>query len=362
MTNGDHQPSRDAGTVRMLATRAAAVTLVVAVVVGLVALLILAAKVWLLIFAGLLLAVLFSAAADGVARWSGLSRGISLAVTLVALALAILGAGLALWPSISHQLDELARELPAAVQKLHAWIAGRAWGEWLLGRMDSGRVVQDTGIVNQAAGAITSTVSAVGGLVVILFVGIYVAAQPGLYHNGLRRLVPLGRRDRFDEVLGEIVGVLRWWLVGKLLSMTLVGVLTTVGLWLLGVPLALTFGLIAAVLTFVPNFGPILSVVPPALLALASEPRLAGYVVGLYLAIQTVESYAITPLIQRRTVSLPPALTITSQIALAVLVGPIGVAVATPLTAAAMTAIKLLYVDDVIERHPVRVADEASPR
>lgn len=347
----------------MLAARAAVVTLVVAAVAGVVALLIVAAHVWLLIFAGLLFAVLLSAAADAVTRWSGMSRGTSLAVTFVALVLTILAAALSLWPSISAQMDELARELPAAVQELRGWIADRAWGEWLLGRADPERVVRETGVVNQAAGAITSSVNAVGGLIVILFVGIYVAAQPGVYHKGLRRLVAPRGRDRFDDVLNKIVGVLRWWLVGKLLSMTLVGVLTTFGLWLLDVPLALTFGLIAALLTFVPNFGPILSVLPPALLALAQEPRLAAYVVALYLAIQTVESYAITPLIQRRTVSLPPALIITSQVALGVLVGAIGVAVATPLTAAVVAAIRLLYVDDVLERHHVTmVADEASPR
>lgn len=132
--------------------------------------------------------------------------------------------------------------------------------------------------------------------------------------------------------------------------MVLVGVLTTVGLWWLDVPLALTFGLLAAALTFIPNFGPVLSVVPPALLALADDPTRALYVGALYLAIQTVESYAVTPLIQRRTVSMPPALTITSQVVLGVLVGGIGVAVATPLTAAAMTVVRMLYVEDLLEQ------------
>jgi predicted PurR-regulated permease PerM len=114
------------------------------------------------------------------------------------------------------------------------------------------------------------------------------------------------------------------------------------------------------VLTFVPNFGPILSVVPPALLALADEPRLAAYVVVLYLAIQTVESYAITPLIQKRTISMPPALTITAQVVLGVMVGAIGVAVATPLTAAAMTAIRLTYVEDFLEGQAASDADVPS--
>ena len=350
-------PQRRAGRPRGLATRAAIVTLAGAVVVGILAMLVLAADVWLLVFAGLLLAVLLSAAADGLSHWSGMPRGASLGVTLAVVVAAVVAGCYALWPSISEQADQLATQLPAAVQDLRGWLADRTWGEWLLGRSDSGDLVEDSSVVSQATGAITVTLSGVGALLVILFVGIYVAAQPAMYHRGARRLVPVRSRERFDQVLHEIVGVLRWWLVGKLLSMALVGVLTTIGLWLLAVPLALTFGLLAAVLTFVPNFGPVLSVVPPALLALADDPRRAAYVVVLYLAIQTVESYAITPLIQRRTVSMPPALTIAAQVALGVLVGAIGVAVATPLTAAAMTAIRLAYVEDFLEGPEATDAD-----
>lgn len=217
-------------------------------------------------------------------------------------------------------------------------------------RAEPDQLADGGALVDQATGVLLTTISAVGAAVIILFVGLYVAAQPTLYQRGIRRLVPVAGRHRFDEVLLEVISVLRWWLIGKILSMVLVGVLTTVGLWWLDVPLALTFGLLAAALTFIPNFGPVLSVVPPALLALADDPTRAAYVVALYLAIQTVESYAVTPLIQRRTVSMPPALTITSQIVLGVLVGGIGVVVATPLTAAAMTVVRMLYVEDLLEQ------------
>jgi predicted PurR-regulated permease PerM len=219
-----------------------------------------------------------------------------------------------------------------------------------LGRAEPGQMAEGGALVSQATDALLTAVSALAAVLVILFVGLYVAAQPSLYQRGIRRLVPVARRQRADEVLFEVTSVLRWWLIGKILSMVLVGVLTTLGLWWLDVPLALTFGLLAAALTFIPNFGPVLSVVPPALLALADDPTRAIYVAALYLAIQTVESYAVTPLIQRRTVSMPPALTITSQIVLGVLVGGIGVAVATPLTAAAMTMVRMLYVEDLLEQ------------
>lgn len=327
------------------ASRAAVVTLTVFAIASAFALLVLLIQVWLLVFAGLLVAVLLSASADALSRRTTWSRGASLAIVLVCLALVIGVAARLLWPSIAAQADELVTRLPAAWSDLRSWIDDRPLGAWLLERTADQDMVAPTRVVTRATGVLMTSATALGGLLVILFVGIYVAAEPELYRRGLRRLLPPSAHRRFDDVTREIGHVLRWWLVGKLLSMAIVGVLTTAGLWLLGVPLALVFGLLAMALTFVPNIGPLLSVVPPALLALSDAPWTAAYVVALYLAIQTVESYAITPMIQRRTVSLPPALTITAQVALGLMVGALGVAVATPLTATAMTAVRVLYLE-----------------
>jgi predicted PurR-regulated permease PerM len=127
-----------------------------------------------------------------------------------------------------------------------------------------------------------------------------------------------------------------------------IGVLTALGLWLLGVELALTLGLLAALLTFIPNLGPVLALVPAVLLALMHSPTRALYVTLLYLAIQTVESYVLTPLVQRRTVSLSPALTITAQVALGVLLGGLGLVLATPLTILLLVLIQMLYIEDTL--------------
>jgi predicted PurR-regulated permease PerM len=343
---GRHTPA----DLRLLGRRTAVVVVTALAIVAVVALLVLAAEVLLLVFAGLLFAVLLSSIADALVRVSGMSRGMALGLTVLVLFAGTVGTGWALWPSVSEQADQLATELPAAFRELRGWFEQREWGRWLLGRAEPDQMADGGALVDQATGVLMTTISALVAVLIILFVGLYVAAQPSLYQRGLRRLVPVARRHRADEVLFEVTSVLRWWLIGKILSMVLVGVLTTVGLWWLDVPLALTFGLLAAALTFIPNFGPVLSVVPPALLALAEDATRAIYVAALYLAIQTVESYAVTPLIQRRTVSMPPALTIMSQIVLGVLVGGIGVAVATPLTAAAMTMVRMLYVEDLLEQ------------
>lgn len=179
-------------------------------------------------------------------------------------------------------------------------------------------------VLARVTGVFSTTFGAIANFFIIIFIGLYVAAEPRLYSDGLIRLVPLNRRQRAREVLDEVGSTLRWWLIGKVASMIVVGVSTVVGLWLLDIPLALTLGLLAALLTFIPNVGPILSVVPAMLLALMQSPMQALYVALLYLGIQTVESYFLTPLMQKRTVSLPPALTIFTQVLFGVMVGSLG--------------------------------------
>jgi len=126
-------------------------------------------------------------------------------------------------------------------------------------------------------------------------------------------------------------------------------VLTGVGLWIIGVPLPWLMGLLAAALTFIPNIGPTLAVIPPALLALLDSPRKALIVLGYYLVVQFLESYIITPLIQRRAVHVPPALLLTTQVLLGVLTGVLGIAVAAPLLVVTIVAVRMLYVEGVIE-------------
>jgi predicted PurR-regulated permease PerM len=183
---------------------------------------------------------------------------------------------------------------------------------------------------------------------IILAIGFYMAVAPRVYVEGVIHLVPVTRRGRAGEVLQALGRTLRWWLFGRWISMTVVGLLTTAGLWLLGVPLALTFGLLAALLTFIPYLGPIISAIPPMLLVLVQSPMQALYVVSLYLGVQGVESYLLTPLVQQRTVSVPPALTITAQVLLGLLLGTFGVILATPLIAVTLVLVKMLYIEDVL--------------
>jgi predicted PurR-regulated permease PerM len=184
--------------------------------------------------------------------------------------------------------------------------------------------------------------------VIVLLVALYLAADPSPYVNGAVRLFPLKHRGRAREVLVSVGEVLFQWLQGQLVSMTVVGLVIALGLWLLGVPLAGTLGVIAGLFEFVPNIGPILSGVPAVLLAITVSPTHIVYVLVLYVAVQTFEGYFLTPMVMKRAVDLPPALTILAQLVGTLTAGWLGLLLATPVLAAIVTVVQKVYLENVI--------------
>ncbi len=151
-------------------------------------------------------------------------------------------------------------------------------------------------------------------------------------------------------MLGGTGRALQLWFLGQLVDMLVVAVLVGAGLYLLDVPLTLTLALFAGLLNFVPFLGALAGAVPAVLMALGQSPDQALWVAGLFIAVQTLEGNVIAPLIQRRTVSLPPALTLFSQTVLGTLFGPLGLILATPVMAAAMVSVRMAYIESVLER------------
>jgi predicted PurR-regulated permease PerM len=186
------------------------------------------------------------------------------------------------------------------------------------------------------------------GAVVILFVGIFGAAEPAVYKKGLLLLVPPGYRQRMAQALEAVVFNLRWWFVGQVCLMVMMAVTTAAALWLIGIPLALTLGLITGVFELIPYIGAWLSAVPAALIALLLGPRYLIMTVALYLGLHILEGYVLVPLVQRRAVHLPPALTLVAQVLLGELLGALGLFVAAPLTVAVIVFLKMLYVEDAL--------------
>ncbi|MGE3294541.1 MAG: AI-2E family transporter [Geminicoccaceae bacterium] len=310
-------------------------------------------NVLLLIFAGLLVGILLRACSMAVSCRTGLGPGLSLALVLIGLAALLAGAAFFLAPNVAVQLRLLADQLPKAWQELQdrlGWLAGDDAFQTLEARIAGSVRGAGGDVASQLVGAAWGTVGVIGAAILIFFIGVYLAADPGSYRRGIVALVPPPRRGRASEILDALGSTLLWWLIGKSISMTVVGVLTWIGLWLLDVPLPLTLSLIAALLTFVPNLGPVLAAAPAVLLAIPAGLGLAAWVLAMYVAVQTIESYLVTPLVQQRTVALPPALVISMQLIMGALAGAGGLALATPLTAAGLVLTRELYVRDVLDR------------
>ena len=303
----------------------------------------------LLVFVGSLIGLFLHGIGSWLARKTHLPERLWVAVFCLAiLGLAVLTGWLAA-PSVANQGDALTETLPRAFEKATEPFERHGWGRALLKRArHPGEIIARRETWSNAGGVLFATLGVGGSLIVVLFIGLYTGFDPGAYRRGLLRLVPHHRRERVAEITSLVAHTLQMWMVGKLVSMMLVGVATWIGLALLDIPLALLLALLAALLTFIPNFGPVLSAVPAILLALLQGPTKALWVVGLYIAIQTVESYLFTPLLQKRMVALPPALTIVAQLVMGTIAGALGVVVATPLTAAFLVLVKEAYVKDVL--------------
>ena len=343
-------PPGDAPTRRKLMKRTAIVDgISVLFILGLAAVWF-AADALLLVFACILCAVLFYELSRMLARRTGMQRKWALAVVVLLLVSVIGLGGWAMAPQIAEQSTKLAEAVPKSLQQLQGMVNEHP----LLKRVMAGmpppeQIVKQLGEMVPNAGLFFGgVVGALGNVVIILFVGIYFAASPHLYTNGLIKLVPQSKRPRARQVQQKIGETLGSWLLGKAMSMLIVGVVTSAGLSMLGVPLALILGIIAGLLDFVPYIGPILAGVPAVLIAFTISPDLALYTVLLFVGVQLVEGYVLQPLIESRAVDLPPALTIVMQLIFGTIFGFAGVALATPLAAAIKVLVQMLYVEDVL--------------
>jgi len=301
------------------------------------------AVVLLLMFAGVLLSVLLEGLTTKLCTHTGIPYGWGLSIVVTLIVLFFAGAGWYVGPRIDGQFAKLGDRIPSAIEYIRSSLERSYWGRSLLAGMPDSEKTASV-----VAGGVSSLFTGLSSGLVVLIIGLYLAVAPSLYINGILRLLPPSKRDRGGDVVRVVGRALRWWLVGRIASMGVVGVLTAIGLWISGVPLAIVLGLIAALLSFVPYIGPIVSVIPAVFVALADAPTKVLYVIIVYVAVQILESNLITPLIQEQTVSLAPVVLVAAQLLMGVLVGVVGVFIATPLAVVCIVLVQMLYVEDVL--------------
>jgi predicted PurR-regulated permease PerM len=310
-------------------------------------------QVLLLTFAGILGAVFLRSLANPLRDKTQMSDGLALSIVVFVLLLLCGGGGWIVAPSVAEQTTQLSEALPVAYQDLRQDLQGYEWGSRLFEYIDAAEPMptEPGEVIGQARVVATTVLGGLVGFLVVIFIGLYLAAKPNIYREGIIRLIPIERRPRAREVVDECVVTLKRWLLGRIALMVLVGLMTGIGLWILGIPLALVLGVLAALLEFIPNVGPLLAMIPALLIAWTISPTTALYVAILYFAIQQLESFVLTPLVMRKTVKLPPVLTILALFGFGFLFGPLGVVLATPITAVGLVLVKKLYVEDALGEH-----------
>ena len=306
----------------------------------------------LVVFAAALLGCLLRGGAESLSKRIGGPVGLWLAFIVLAL-VGFLGFEIFVrGPVIAAQLHDIWGELRGQVTSLWQQYGQAEWVQPVLGRVKDYFGDGTSKIAGVAAGVGTSTLGGLGTLLVMVVTAIFFAIDPDLYVSGVAKLMPKDWRTQTRDTMGDMAHVLRWWFIGQFIDMCAVGILTGVGLYVIGVKLAFTLALIAAIFNFVPYIGALAGAVPAVLIALGQGPQTAIYTAVLFLVVQTLEGNLIAPLIQKRTVELAPVLTILSQTVLGSLFGPLGLILATPVTAAGVELVKKVWVDEVLDDAP----------
>lgn len=298
------------------------------------------APVLVLAFAGIVLATAIRAASVPLARRTGMSDLASVSIVST-LALAVLiGGGYLFGQRIAEQAQELWMAIDTAWTKLDGVMSRVPVLQSLMVNMQSG--ADPDAFAKLAKGTVT-VFGAVADVVLVIFLALYFAADPRSYRRGVMHMVPPAARDRVNGALDASGAALRKWLMGQLLAMAAVGVLTGLGLWALGVPLALPLAILSMLLDFVPVVGPFVAAFPGVLIAFSQSPELGLYAALVYLAVQFVEGNIIMPMAEKWAVSVPPALSLLGIVAFGLLFGLIGVLFAMPLLVVTMVMVQKLY-------------------
>ena len=273
-------------------------------------------------------------------------------LAVVTTGLTVLGAvGWFFGATINNQLEELSDKIPDGLQWLTDQIEARPYTRDLLSKLEINDLSGTTGwIAKTLTPILRSFLGAAGSLVVMAIVSIYLAAQPERYRSGALRLLPFSARSKASELLDATGNILGRWLAGQVAVMATVGLLSGVGLWLLGIDAAFVLGLVGGLMSFVPYLGSVMTAVLATLFALAQGPYHAAAVIVMYICVHFVEGNFITPLIQAEATSLPPAITLLAVISCAILFGPSAAFLAAPLTLFVITALDVLYTKPLVKR------------
>lgn len=296
----------------------------------------------LLLFVGALIAIFFHGFAGLLRRYLHLPQKASVIVSVLFNLLLLVGFFWFAGSRLSQQVSQLSEKIPQTVEKAKQQISQNPAGQKALKYLQSsGESGKTKKVIKQF---FSSSFGVLSDLYIVLLIGLFFTASPSLYHRGIIHLLPAKAKDRGDELIKKLANDLKKWLKGQVIGVVFIGVLSAIALIVFGIPLVFTLALIAGLMNFIPNFGPIIALIPAILLGLMQGPNTALYIAISYTGIQILQTAVFKPLITKKMVSVPPALIIIGQIVMGTLGGFWGVLLATPAVLVIMTFVNGLYV------------------
>lgn len=287
-----------------------------------------------------------------------LNRKAAIAISVSGVLTFIIGFIALVIPPFIEQFQELVTLVPDGLEQLSSWTnwLNNLFPDELIAEVRGLRSLTQNvqtwldGLIGNFFDLFSSTLGIVLNSLLVIVVTIMLLANPTPYRQTFLLMFPAFYRQRIQTILKKCEKNLGGWAVGILFNMAIIAILSGIGLWALGIRLPLANSLLAGILTFIPNLGPVLSVVPPTAMALLDTPWKALAVIILYILIQQIESNILTPVVMERQVSLLPAITLLSQVAFAVFFGVLGLFLALPITVVAQVWLKEIIVKDILDR------------
>jgi predicted PurR-regulated permease PerM len=302
-------------------------------------------NVFLLILAGALIALFFHGFANLIQKRLNLKPKVSLLISIISTFIII---GLLFWfmgAIIQTQVTELAKTLPETISNAKRQLSTTSLGQKLLEKTSSQDVYNKgyafvSKFFNSTFGVFTDTY-------IVLFLGLFFTGAPKTYIEGFLQLIPKSAKKGTRDTLDKIGFTLTKWLKGQVFSMVIVAILKGIALNIMGIPMATALALIAGLLNFIPNFGPLISMFPAILIALTLGINKAILVIVVYLIIQILDGNVITPSIQRKLINMPAALIIIAQLFMGYFAGVWGLILATPIVAILIVVVQEVYVKKI---------------
>ncbi len=300
-------------------------------------------NVFLLLLAASLIALFFNAVSGKIKQWTGLKDRVSLAVTIVLMVLLV---GFFFWlvgAEAQKQYKEMQEAVPVMIDNAQEYLNKTTLGQKVSKQISD--IENQKKVLPFLQDFFKSSFGVFGDLYIVVFLAMFLSVSPFDYLNGVVNLVPRRGKAKAKQLFENIGYNLRKWIKGAMISGFVIFILISTVCLILGIDMWLILAITAGLLNIIPNFGPIVAMIPAVMVALLTSPTQALLVAGSFILVQAIEGNLITPNIQKKLLSIPPALLISFQVLMGTLAGGWGIVLAVPMLVILITVVKDLYID-----------------